>query len=213
MNGTSIQTVLVNAPYIKSFSLQQIPYLLTGVVLLFSLGVCPALLLCLYPTRPFKRLTLCCRYRCRNWINIFADSFQGCYRMGPFGTSLYIMIPSAYMFLLIGIFSLDTTPPRLLLFQRRVMYLFPLFMCQPLLFACLKPCKSQLMNVSLTFHTALVSLLIVLVLQFGVVMYVRWTGEKQLALASLVGSTHRTLNTCSTHCIIIYTQSQTCTHI
>ena len=109
MNVTSIQTVLVTTPYIKSFSLQQIPYLLTVVVLLFSLGVCPALLLCLYPTRPFKRLTLCCRYRCRNWINIFADSFQGCYRVGPFVTSLYIMIPSAYMFLLIGIFSLDTT--------------------------------------------------------------------------------------------------------
>ena len=140
MNVTSIQTVLVTTPYIKSFSLQQIPYLLTGVVLLFSLRVCPALLLCLYPTRPFKRLTLCCRYRYRIWINIFADSFQGCYREGPFGTLFYKGIPSAYMFLLIGIFSLDTTPPRLLSFKRRIMYLFPLFMCQPLLFACLKPC-------------------------------------------------------------------------
>ena len=167
-NGTSIQTVLVNAPFTNIFSLQHVPYLLTGLVLLFSLGVCPALLLCLYPTRPFKRLTLCCRYRYRIWINIFTDSFQGCYREGPFRTSFYKMIPSAYMFFLIGIIS-SVIPPRLFPFKNMMLYLSPLFLCQPVLFAYLKPCKSQLMNVSLTFHTALVSMLIILVLQFGVV--------------------------------------------
>ena len=77
----------------------------------------------------------------------------------------YKMIPSAYMFLLIGIFLLA----RLLSFQSQLLYLSPLYLCQPVLFAYLKPCKSQLMNVSLTFHTALVSLLIVLVLRLGVV--------------------------------------------
>ena len=40
---------------------------------------------------------------------------------------------------------------------------------------------------------------------FGVIVtYVERAGVKQLALTSLVGSTHRTLNTCSTHCIIIH---------
>ena len=165
---TITQTVLVNAPYITPFSLQHVPYLLTGLVLLFSLGVCPALLLCLYPTRPFKRLTLCCRYRYRIWINIFADSFQCHYRDGPFGTSFYKMIPSAYMFLLIGIF-LSCLPHQIFVLQTNTLYIFPLFLCQPILFAYLKPCKSQLMNVSLIFHSTLICLLIVLLLRFGVV--------------------------------------------
>ena len=168
VNGVNTKNVLINAPYIELFSLQHVPYLLTGLVLLFSLGVCPALLLCLYPTRPFKRLTLCCRYRYRIWINIFADSFQGCYRVGPFGTSFYKMIPSAYMFLLIGV-STSNLHHQILTFQRDALYLFPLFLCQPILFAYLKPCTSELMNASLTFHTTLVILLLVLLLWFGVV--------------------------------------------
>ena len=165
VNGTLTKYVLTNAPYIEVLSLQHIPYLLTGLVFLFSLGTCPALLLCLYPTRPFKRLTLCCRYRYRIWINIYADSFQGCYRVGPFGTSFYKMIPSVYMFLLIGVFS-SGIPHHIHIFQRHALYVFPLFVCQLVLFAYLKPCTSQLMNVSLTFHTALAILLIVLLLGF-----------------------------------------------
>ena len=155
VNGTSTKYVLTNAPYIEVLSLQHIPYLLTGLVFLFSLRVCPALLLCLYPTRPFKRLTLCCQYRYRIWINIYADSFQGCYRVGPFGTSFYKMIPSVYMFLLIGVFS-SGIPREIHIFQRHALYVFPLFLCQ----------LAQLMNASLTFHTTLVILLIVLLLGF-----------------------------------------------
>ena len=164
VNGTITKYVLTNAPYIELFSLQHVSYLLTGLVFLFSLGVCLALLLCLYPSRPFKGLTLCCRYRgYRIWINIYADSFQGCYRVGPFGTSFYKMIPSVYMLLLIGVFS-SGIPGQILIFQRHALYVFPLFVCQLVLFAYLKPCTSQLTNASLTFHTALVILLIVLLL-------------------------------------------------
>ena len=68
-----------------------------------------------------------------------------------------------YMFLIIG-FHLFTAVFEAISPHNTTIYLFPLFFCQPILYAYFRPCKLQLMNASLTFHTAVINLMIVLLL-------------------------------------------------
>ena len=51
INGTVISTVVILDPTIQSFSAEHLPYAITAIALLFFLGLCPTILLCLYSTR------------------------------------------------------------------------------------------------------------------------------------------------------------------
>ena len=85
INGTVSTVVLVYEPTMKSFSPQHLPYVITAITLLFLLGFCPTLFLCLYSTRLFTR---CFRLSPQKQLllHIFADAFQCCYKDGLNGT-------------------------------------------------------------------------------------------------------------------------------
>jgi len=53
INGTVTARVLVSEPTMKIFSPQHLPYTITAITLLFLLGFCPTLFLCLCSTRLF----------------------------------------------------------------------------------------------------------------------------------------------------------------
>ena len=96
INGTSVRKVLVHEPSIENFSTHHLPYAIPAILLLFFLGVCPALFLCIYPTKLFRK---CC-YRCTTprfqlTVNFFIETFRNCYKDGLNGTYDFRFLSSA----------------------------------------------------------------------------------------------------------------------
>ena len=103
INGTSVRKVLVHEPSIESFTTQHLPYAIPAILLLFFLGVCPALFLCIYPTKPFRK---CC-YRCTTprfqlTVNFFIETFRNCYKNGTYDFRfLSSALPHSFCFCLL----------------------------------------------------------------------------------------------------------------
>ena len=77
-------------PVIRAYSKQHLPYLLSSSLLLIMLFGLPTLLLCLYPTKIFRRLlSNCVSVRWQQAIGAFIDTFQGHYKDGTNGTRDY----------------------------------------------------------------------------------------------------------------------------
>ena len=77
-------------PIIRMYSKQHLPYLLCSILLLTLLFALPTLLLCLYPTKIFRRLlSSCVSVRWQQAIGAFIDTFQGHYKDGTNGTRDY----------------------------------------------------------------------------------------------------------------------------
>ena len=87
VKGTVHKSVLAYDPTITMFSAEHILYLAVAVVLCFLLAICPAPLLCLYPTRIYERLSgTCFSPRKRMALTIFADVLHSCFKKGLYGT-------------------------------------------------------------------------------------------------------------------------------
>ena len=164
INGTVISTVVILDPTVRSFSAEHLPYAITAIALLFFLGLCPTILLCLFSTRFF---TKCCPLKPRTQliVNTFVETFHNCYKDGLNETYDYRFLSSAPMFL--GLFTVVFGNVVALEFQWH-MYFFALFSFALLLvsfaIAYVKPYKTSYMNFSLTFHTAIVGVLTCIVL-------------------------------------------------
>ena len=149
-------------PHMRYSSSGNIPYLLISYMVLILFGLCPALFLCLYPTRLFKRFMVhCFSSRKRIALNLFADTFQGCYKDGLHGTKDYRMTPG-FIMLLTLVYALFATYNS---FNRFYIYFYWLYMIAMALLTFfvlyLQPCKSWLMNASLCFHAVVLSFLFI----------------------------------------------------
>ena len=89
VNGKHFKTVLYYDPTVVAYSSEHIPYLVVAMVVCFLLAVCPALLLCLYPTRLYERLSRCCSPRKRIAIKTFVEALHSCFKNGLNGTRDY----------------------------------------------------------------------------------------------------------------------------
>ena len=103
VNGAVSKKVLYYDPTVVAYSSEHIPYLVVAVVVCFLQAVCPALLLCLYPTRLYERLSRCCSPRKRIAIKTFAEALHSCFKNGLNGIRDYkavsgflIMAPLLY---------------------------------------------------------------------------------------------------------------------
>ena len=67
------------------FGSKHLPFALLAIFVLCIFVLFPALVLLLYPTKPFQKCLGCCGSR---WLALhaFADVFQGCYKNGTNGT-------------------------------------------------------------------------------------------------------------------------------
>ena len=72
-------------PSLEWFGSQHLPFALLAIFVLCIFVLFPALVLLLYPTKPFQKCLGCCG---RRWLALhaFADVFQGCYKNGTNGT-------------------------------------------------------------------------------------------------------------------------------
>ena len=156
MNGTITSTVLVLDPNIKSFSHRHLPYLVTAIVLLFFLGLCPTIFLCLYRSRIF---TKCCLLRTRTQLvaNTFVETFDNCYKDGANETYDLRFLSSAPMWLILlmvpsgNLYTHYTFEWHVYI---HASFCF-LFLCLSNAIACIRPFKTLYMNLSVTFHCAI----------------------------------------------------------
>ena len=160
VNGSVITNVLYFDPTIVQYSSDHIPYMVIALLFLLLLVLCPALLLCLYPTRLYEKLSQCVSARKRIVVKTFAETFQGCFKDGLGGTVDYRMIPGI-MFLSGGIAALavsftDASSSRSP-FSTAVIVGCVCTVISVVL-SYLRPCKSLLMNVSLSFHFTLIGI-------------------------------------------------------
>ena len=72
-------------PSLECFGSKHLPFALLAIFVLCIFVLFPALVLLLYPTKPFQKCLGCCGSR---WLALhaFADVFQGCYKNGTNGT-------------------------------------------------------------------------------------------------------------------------------
>ena len=169
INGKSKGKVLVYEPTIESFSPQHLPYAIPAILLLFFLGVCPTLFLCLYPIRVFRK----CFYRYTTprfqlSLNFFIETFQNCYKDGLNGTYDFRFLSSVPFFLFLSFVLLGTIPDTK--FHSRVYVagcIALIFIILAIIFSYVRPFKSLYNNFSFTFHSVVFSFMAVV----GIIWY------------------------------------------
>ena len=160
INGESKGKVLVYEPSIIVFSPQHLPYAIPAILLLFFLGVCPTIFLCLYPIRVFRK----CLYRYTTLrfqlsLNFFIETFQNCYKDGLNGTYDFRFL-SSVPFLLFLLFVLLGTIPGLTKVHLRLYVagcIALVFIILAIIISYVRPFKSLYNNFSFTFHFSVFS--------------------------------------------------------
>ena len=162
VNGSVAATVLYTDPTIIMYSGVHLLYMISGLVLLFLLVLCPSLLLCIYPTRIYERLSRHVSARKRLVVKIFAETFQSCFKDGLDGTFDYRMIPGAIIFISI-LFAVLLYVPRSFIASPTTLSDDTMIGCicvtLSLIISYLRPCNSLIMNMSLSFHITVLGLI------------------------------------------------------
>ena len=160
IDGDTIRRVLVYDPTIELYSRQQLAYAIPAILLLFFLGVCPTLFLCLYPTRLFRK---CFKVRPRTqlMLNTFCDTLQSCYKDGLNGTYDFRFLSSTPMLvaLLTFLFGIVYDQLQLVRHVYSLDILSLVTLCLSGAVAYIRPYKTLYMNFSLSLHAAIVSVM------------------------------------------------------
>ena len=155
--GTVKTNVLICRPSIHVYSSEYIPYLVTVLILMFFLGVCPTAMLCIYSIKFFQRkLNNCCSQRIQIALKTFVETFQGTFKDGLNGTRDYRISPALFAFLVM----LSTILASLgkVFHVYLILYFTVLLTLSSFLIAFVRPCKSFLTNLSLSFHLMLLAI-------------------------------------------------------
>ena len=91
--GHLVATVSYVDPTVNFFSQKHIPLIITSVVIIIFIISPPILLLIIFPTTCFRKFSTCLKPRWMLTLQIFADTFQGCYKNGTNGTKDYRQMP------------------------------------------------------------------------------------------------------------------------
>ena len=139
-----------------------VPYVLIVAVVFLFFSLIPSLLLCLYPTRLYRYLSRFLSARKRLAITAFAEALHSCFKNGLNGTRDYRAMAGATLFLplLLGaiIFfsrSFNTSSSSHII----KIVLWMILVC---IVSYVKPCKSAVANISLSFHLTMIGILMCL---------------------------------------------------
>ena len=163
--GIFQKKVLYIAPTVDWHSYQSVTYGLIVGVTFISVSVIPSVLLCIYPTRVYRYLSRFLSARKRLAITAFAEALHSCFKDGLNGTRDYRALAGAQLFLIL----LGSVASMFLYFLKAhnitmdgattytvEILLWMMFVC---LVSYVKPCKSAIANVSLSFHLILFGIL------------------------------------------------------
>ena len=139
-----------------------VPYVLVATVILIIFSLIPSLLLCMYPTRLYRYLSRFLSARKRLAITAFAEALHSCFKDGLNGTRDYramagapfIGLPVFYAIRYFSISIVFKGPS----YITRIM----LWMILACIVSYVKPCKSAVANISLSFHMTMYGILMCL---------------------------------------------------
>ena len=139
-----------------------IPYVLvTGVIFIF-ISLIPSLLLCIYPTRLYRYLSRFLSARKQLAITAFAEALHSCFKDGLNGTHDYRALAGAtfFGFLTFGaIYYFSMINVLRAASQLVEIVLWMILVC---IVSYMKPCKSAVANISLSFHMTIFGILMCL---------------------------------------------------
>ena len=90
INGDMVALVSYIDPTVMLFTQKRIPFITITIIIIISIIILPPiLLLIIFPTTCFQKCCTCLKPRWMLTLQIFADTFQGCYKNGTSGTRDY----------------------------------------------------------------------------------------------------------------------------
>ena len=155
-NSTGIlqSQVLYVDPTVEWPSHKGFIYLSIATLVCLPTSLIPSLLLCIYPTRVYRYLSRFLSARKRLAITAFAEALHSCFKDGLNGTRDYRALAGGQLFLILFAVAVSS----LIASQNCVQMLF--WMMFVSLVSFLKPCKSAIANISLSFHLLLFGIFI-----------------------------------------------------
>ena len=163
-NVTTTKTqVLYIDPSVVSFSHEHILYFMIAMVPCIFLVFIPALLLCVYPTRIYRRLSQLISTRKQLAITAFAEALHNCFKDGLNGTRDYralagLIILGYPVAALLSYLTLKIVAPPTGL-TRHIIEGYMSFALS-LVVSYVRPCKSTLANFSLSYHVFMLGVLL-----------------------------------------------------
>ena len=140
-------------PTVIPYSHKHMPLIFLSVVILIFIVSPPTILLAVYPTRCFRKVSTCLKPRWLIALHTFTDTFQGCYKDGTNGTRDYRAISGYILAVSLAIPLLDI-PGVLSLFTDHLYVIFfwqvPIIFLTALSITCvvLEPYKHRAANLS-----------------------------------------------------------------
>ena len=164
LNGTNTNTrVLYIDPSVVYYSHEYILYLMIAMVPCIFLVIIPALLLCVYPTRIYRRLSQLISTRKQLAITAFAEALHNCFKDGLNGTRDYRALAGLVIFSypvasLLSYIAWITVVPATGLSRDHINGYLAFVVS--LVVSFVRPCKSTLANFSLSYHTFMFGLVL-----------------------------------------------------
>ena len=157
-NGMVYETVVFSDTTIVWFSQEHILYILTAVIPYILLVLIPFMLLCVYPTRIYRYLSQFLSARKRLAITAFAEVLHNLFKDGLNGTRDYRAMAGIVLLGGIIIFVIGAFSPHFFQVSRELFF-GCWFIFLSFVFSYLRPCKSTIANLSLSYHLMVAGLL------------------------------------------------------
>ena len=162
VSNTNTRVVFID-PSVVYFSHEHVLYLMIAMVPCMFLVLIPALLLCVYPTRIYRRLSQLISTRKQLAITAFAEALHNCFKDGLNGTrdfrALAGLLILGYPFASILSYIAWKIVAPATGFTRYRISGYMVFAVS-LVVSYVRPCKSTLANFSLSYHSFMFGLLV-----------------------------------------------------
>ena len=158
IDGKVYSKCLYFDPTISYLSQQYLLYLLLPVVVSIFLVLVPSLLLCVYPTRVYTKLSQCVSARVRLAITAFAEALHCCFKDGLNGTPDY-RASAGLVILIFPVGSLVNGAVHIATGYEWSIVTICTFFVVSLLLSQIRPCKSPVANFSLAYHFTVLGIL------------------------------------------------------
>ena len=137
-----------------------VPYVLIAAVIFIFISLIPSLLLCIYPTRLYRYLSRFLSARKQLAITAFAEALHSCFKDGLNGTCDYRALAGATVFFALMLGAIHSFLVWVDCSYRIVrIMLGTILVC---IVSYVKPCKSPVANISLSFHMTMFGILVCL---------------------------------------------------
>ena len=135
-----------------------VPYVLIAAVVFLCFSLIPSLILCIYPTGLYRYLSRFLSARKRLAITAFAEALHSCFKDGLNGTRDYRALAGATLFFVLLLVGINYFLAIVVDVSHYIVQIV-LWMILVCTVSYVKPCKSAVANISLSFHMTMFGIL------------------------------------------------------